>query len=414
MFRPRLFLSYSVPPSVRAETSQFNYYGINNFYWRRLKSSKMTITCYRYLCTINSIDKRELSQGAAPINTGRQYFSKTVQVQISKAMLSKVNAAVFVLTVILYQAAAANLPEPQDLPNPQDVVDAVDTVDTVDAVDAPNSLEVRASDIDERASNFLNVKNWNEKAIDNRYNGEDATALAYALNNIYTGTVASFKKMVKLQLYLFQKFDDAGDVNDKYTFNVAYYFLNIKKNQYYASLSNNLKRKLNDYISYLPPSLDFLFFKPNFCLLNRKYLNYIYATDTTIDGQRNYIFVFKNNNNNLYQRAWTTKFTDVSSNRQTKLKFTLKHNQSKRFAYLERNSYNGKSNMVAAWRSSFQQPSNSDWNVALHQNQLIFSQNGRHICADDSLYDRNRRYVLGLGGNGKDAPECQWYAKECP
>lgn len=319
-------------------------------------------------------------------------------------MLSKVCATFLIIAAILYQAAAANLPEPQDAPN------------SPDAVNAPNAPEDRASDIDERALNFLNVNNWNENAIDNRYNGEDANALAYALNKIYTGTAASYKKMVKLQLYLFQKFDNAGDVNDKYTFNVAYYFLNIKKDQYYSSLTNALKRRLTEYISYLPPSLDFLFFQPNFCLLNRKYLNYIYATENAIDAQRDYIFVFKNDINNVYKRAWTTKVTDVSTNRQTKLKFALKHNASKRFAYLERNSYRGEANMVTAWHSSFQQPSNADWNVALYQNQLIFTQNGRLICAGDSLYDNNRRYVFGLGGNGNgnDAPECQWYAKECP
>uniref|UniRef100_A0A0A1WG40 Protoheme IX farnesyltransferase 2 n=1 Tax=Zeugodacus cucurbitae TaxID=28588 RepID=A0A0A1WG40_ZEUCU len=328
-------------------------------------------------------------------------------------MLSKVIVAIFVVTAILQQATAANLPEPQDTPNAQEAQDAPNTRA---AEEPPNSFEARADEIVERALNFLNVKNWNEKAIDNRYSAEDATALAYALNEIYTGTAASFKKMVKLQLYLFKKFEEAGDVNDKYLFNVAYYFLKIKQNQHYASLSNALKRELNDYISYLPPSLDHLFFQTKFCLMNREHLNYMYATDTPIDRQRDYIFVFKNANVNNNKRAWTTKVTDVSTSRQTKLKFALKHNQSKRVAYLERSNYKGKSNMVAAWHSSFQQPSNGEWNVALHQNQLIFSQNGRLICADGSIYDRNHLYVLGQGGNGngKDAPECQWYAKECP
>ncbi|XP_039956913.1 uncharacterized protein LOC120772390 [Bactrocera tryoni] len=324
---------------------------------------------------------------------------------MSKAMLSKVSAAILILTIVLGQAAAA----PQDAPNP------------VDTVDAPASPEARASnidesDIEERALNFLNVNNWNEQAINSRYTGADATALAYALDRIYTGTAASYKKMVKLQLYLFQKFDDAGDVNDKYYFNVAYYFLNIRKNKYYYSLTNEQKRKLNDYISYLPPSLDFIFFQPNFCLMNRKYLQHMYAADRAIDGQRDYVFVFENNNNNVNKRPWTTQVSDVSNDRQTKLKFTLKHNQSKRVAYLERNSYNGQSNMVAAWHSSFQQPNNADWTVELYQNQLIFKQNGRLICASDSMYNNNRRYVFGQGGkgNGKNAPECQWYAKECP
>ncbi|XP_017473223.1 PREDICTED: uncharacterized protein LOC108364153 [Rhagoletis zephyria] len=313
----------------------------------------------------------------------------------------KVFAAVLVATAILHPAIAASLAESADAP------------------EAPNSLEVvplaRAVEIDERAKNFLNVKNWNENAIDKRYSAEDLPALAFALNNIYSGDAASFKKMVTLQLYLFGKFDDKGDVNDEYVLNVAHYFAQIKKNKLHSKLSSNLKNTLNDYIGYLPPSLDYLFFQSSFCLLNRKHLKYLYTTDMHIDSQRDYVFIWdKDSSNNQNKGAYTTTVNDVSSNRQTKLKFTLKNVKSKRYAYLERNSYNGKRNLLASWHAVNQKPSNAEWTVSLYQNQLIFSQNGRVICASDSLYDQSRRYVYGLDEDGEDKAACQWYAKDCP
>ncbi|CAD7012788.1 uncharacterized protein LOC101448948 [Ceratitis capitata] len=322
-------------------------------------------------------------------------------------MYSKVLAALLIGAVLLQQTTAASAPAPQ-------ASQATEEQDTPEALAALEARLAENDEIDERAVNFLNVKNWNEKTIDNKYDPDDLPALAYALDQIYTGNAASFKKMVRLQLYLYQKFEDEGDDNDKYTFNVAYYFLKMKKDKQYSNLSSDLKSKLNEYISYLPPSLDFFFFQPSFCLLNRKYLQYVYATETPIDSQRDHIFVFKSNNINANQRPWMTKVSDVSTNRQTKLKITLKQNKSKRVAYLERGNYGGKKNLVAAWHSSFQEPDNYEWNVSLYQNQLIFSQNGRVICASGSTYDQNRRYVQGVAGNGLNAPECQWYAKRCP
>ncbi|XP_054736540.1 uncharacterized protein LOC129243503 [Anastrepha obliqua] len=321
-------------------------------------------------------------------------------------MFSKVFAAVLVAVAILHQAASASVPDSPDSP---------DIPDTPEAREAPNSLDAPlepAAEIEGRATNFLGVRNWNENAIDKRYSVSDLPALAFALDNIYNGNFESFKKMVNLHLYLFKKFDDNGDVNDKYTFNVAYYFSKIKNNGFYSSLTNSVKRTLNNYISYLPPSLDFLFFQSSFCLMNRKYLTYSFASDMHIDQQRDYVFVWNNNNNQKV--AWTKELSDVSNNRQTKLKFSLKNLKTRRYAYLERNSYAGKTNLLTVWRSSNGKPSHADWTVSLYQNQLIFSQSGRVICASTSLYDQSRRYVYGMDKNGEDVPACQWYAKECP
>ncbi|XP_067633167.1 uncharacterized protein [Eurosta solidaginis] len=305
-------------------------------------------------------------------------------------MFIKLLAAIFVAAAILHATTGASL-----------------TDETQDNESLAKSARYGHNDY---------VRNWNQDDIDDEYDVYDLPKLAFALNKINKGDSQFFKKMVKLQIYLYKLFNDNNDVNHEYVFNVAYYFSKIKNDAFYAKLSSSTKSLLNDYIdNYLPPSAKTLFFDNSFRLMNREYDDkYLYTSNEKIDSARHYVFLStKDNFNQNGKSEWTTTLKDASTNRHTNLKFTLQSVKTKHYAYVERNSYKGHRNLLASWNSS-DKPSNADWTVTLYQDQLIFSQNGRVICASDLLKSDSRRYVHGEDENGEAVAACQWFAKECP
>ncbi|XP_037950865.1 uncharacterized protein LOC119681678 [Teleopsis dalmanni] len=253
-------------------------------------------------------------------------------------------------------------------------------------------------------------------AIDKVYNWQPSDVLAIRLwrLNQFSDRI-SFSIRVQAQLYLYYKFNSRGDVNDDYLLIFGYNMQQIHNDPRQNQLEANLKRRLNNAKSSLPSALQYFYLKPNFCLYNKGRKEYIYTTEgMEIDGERRFIFNWVDPSYVDDHGKWRANLTDVPKpNGGVKLKVALLSIKFYMYMYLEKDLGNYM-DVVAAWRTG-SAPATSYWNVELVNNELIFSQDGKLMCASDRLYDKDRRYVKAFDHSAYSYSDqvCQWIAGEC-
>lgn len=180
-----------------------------------------------------------------------------------------------------------------------------------------------------------------------------------------------------------------------------------------ANMSLCLKTSIISVLTQLPNNLKHIYFK-NFCLLNVKYLNYIYtATEAKVDNSSRYIWLWHKNKSMDSTGYIEAKFQEFDSTREEKLKVRLMGTRYKMYYYMMNST-----NMVAGWEPSNgigETPINSIWSIDFLNDELVLiSQNDFYMCAEEN-YDKERRYIRGRNKSNASSrnSECQWRLGNC-
>lgn len=221
----------------------------------------------------------------------------------------------------------------------------------------------------------------------------------------------SFKSLdltIRSQLLLMEDFTNYLS-NDDFLLKAAYFWSQIRKHKHYDKLSGIHKVKIESFIASLPFSLRNYFFNPQFCLINDYFSTFLYVGDA-IDVKAQSRNVFLWNVEDLPPK--NTKWVQIVGDNfaiPIILETQLLNNATNTFLYWDQQNNN--TNMVVS--NEF---IGLDWTLEYHHEFLFFSKNQYLLCANNSLYDAQNRFVVVIDRNGENQPRmeyCQWFAVNC-
>lgn len=248
---------------------------------------------------------------------------------------------------------------------------------------------------------------------------------------------ATFVAMVRAQLSLFWQHNMNEYPDHDYLLKAANGFYRIKNSVLYSSLNGRTQLLFERALKSLPNSLHHLFGQRDFCLMNRKYQEILYQSESDEfianqdirfaftwhltkryhEANNKITPIFEDLNITLGEEEPNSSYTNNKANDLGFVPSTLNVALFSKYFnsfYSRWPFYDHKigGNKTELTEFMWQQDLNL-WTVQLiEDDHLVFSQNQYVMCAT-LFYDNKRRFVYGLKNRTGLDMECQWSAGKC-
>lgn len=210
--------------------------------------------------------------------------------------------------------------------------------------------------------------------------------LQLAILRIYEkGDPKLFEIMVNIQLEFFTNEDHFFDSTEVgRSLNFAYILHKIHSDAHYRGLKASLQSRVNSAIQLLPQKFTFLFFEDHFCLLNHKYLHFIYP-----DAHNFWLWMY---NSALGEKVFIrAEFQGGSTDGRT-INVYLESTQLQRYYAIDSNKL---------WTIEF-----------LSNDNVVIYQNSKQLCATETVIDDYREVRALIPPPGSNS-ECEWRLGPC-